>query len=265
MPPLDFPQPMATLHRPFSRFIVAVDASPASEGAARLAISLARGDRTAEVVFCHAIDVNQMLVQADRQFDDFPLALTVARDAARELLDQCCALARESGVFGRSYLRDGKPVNEVAWLADALRADLVVIGNRPSAKIRRVLLGSTRDEMVRASRLPILVADADPSRPADFGPRCILAPAEDSRGSVNAARLAAAEMATAYSARLVVLPPGNGTIDRAAGEHQPDVIVIGAAPRDRLRDLFSANAVERLLQEYHGSVLVVPDAWHPIG
>ncbi len=72
-----------TACEPFARYLVAVDATPASEQAARLAIGLARG-HGAELVFCHAIDVHRMLVKADRTFDDFPLVLeTAARRPSR--------------------------------------------------------------------------------------------------------------------------------------------------------------------------------------
>jgi nucleotide-binding universal stress UspA family protein len=148
----------------FSRILVAVDTSPAAERTARLAISFAR-DRDAELAFVHALDVNRVLVHADRSFDDFPHALDVAREAAREVLERCSALAADAGVFARSYVRDGTPVDEVAWLASALRADLVVIGNRPGSRLRRLLYGSTRDDLIRASTVPVLVAEGDSLRP----------------------------------------------------------------------------------------------------
>ena len=247
---------------PFSRILVAVDASPASENAARLAISFAQ-DEGVDLVFCHAIDVNRMLVQADRCFDDVPLALSAARAAAQDVLDRCCTLAREAGVFARSHTRDGKPAEEVARLADALGADLVVIGNHPGAKLRRVLCGSVRDEIVRASTLPVLAVDEDPERPPDFRPLCILTPVDDSPGSVGAVRLAT-EIARRYAARLVPVDVARlragawiRAIDRAVIEHRPSMIVLGAAPVRGLRDPFASNVVERLLQESHVPLLVV--------
>jgi nucleotide-binding universal stress UspA family protein len=272
---------------PFSRIIVAVDASPASDRAARLAISLARADGRVELVFLHAIDVHRMLVQADRCFDDFGLALAAARDAARGLLDRCCALARAAGVFARSYVREGKPASEIVWLAGALGADLVVIGNSSGGKLRRILCGSIRDDIVRASSLPVLVADLDRPRTVEFSPRCIVAPLEDAPASQRAVRLAA-DIAKAYAARLVLVSaaadgrppaallnevrhglgpldvtrlvstqPWSGAIERAVVEHQPDLVVMGVTPQPALRGLVCTTIAERLLHEDRMPLLVV--------
>jgi nucleotide-binding universal stress UspA family protein len=143
---------------PFSRIIVGVDASPASEAAVRLAISLALGNLEAELIFCHALDVPRMFAHASRFFDDYPLALEAAQDQAGLLLNRCCALASLAGVRARSYMRSGKPVAEIAALAETLAADVVVIGNRPRGKLQRIFGGSVGDEMVHSLAIPVLVA-----------------------------------------------------------------------------------------------------------
>jgi nucleotide-binding universal stress UspA family protein len=238
--------------RPFSRIVVGVDSSPASERAARLAVSLARGDAHIELVFCHAIDIPRMLARADRFADDYALALEIARDEARCLLDRCVALARQAGIHGLSCIRYGRPATEVVTLADVFAADLVVIGNRPSGRMHRFLCGSIRDEMVRACSTPILVADADPSRPSEFRPGSILARLADPPASPAALRLAA-KIATAYDGKVVF------STGPAAAEDGPGMIVIGAARKRGVRDLFVPDAVERALQSADVPVLVVHD------
>ena len=144
--------------REFSRIVVAVDSSSATERAIALAISVARGNDAAELIFCHAIGVPRMLARVDRFADDYEVALDVAREGARSVLDRCVALAGEAGIASRSCVRYGKPAGEVAMLAECSAADLIVIGNHHSDKLHRILHGSTRDETVRASSIPVLVA-----------------------------------------------------------------------------------------------------------
>ena len=164
---------------PFSRIVVGVDSGAASQSAARLAISLACGDRPVELTFCHAIDIPRMVARADRFSDDYPAALDAARDEARQLLEACRALAQRAGIRAHAALRLGNPVVEIAALADALAADLIVIGNRPRSKVHRILNGSVRDELVRNATRPIAVADPSPSDTSEFRPPCILAALAD--------------------------------------------------------------------------------------
>jgi nucleotide-binding universal stress UspA family protein len=250
-----------TTREPFARYLVAVDASPASENAARLAVGLARG-HGAELVFCHAIDVQRMLVHADRTFDDFPLALASAREVAREILDRCCTLASDAGVFARSYVREDRPAEAVAALAGAIGADLIAIGNRAHAPIHRVLNGSTRDDILRVTRLPVLVAASEPPPAADVELRSIVALADGSRAAIGAAQLAAS-IADAYAARLILLPAGYDgwrlAIDRAVNEHHPGMIVVGAPRRPSWRDPFPSSPVACVLQEARVPLLVTAE------
>gem|GEM_PF-4310503 len=142
----------------------------------------------------------------------------------------------------------------------------MVIGNSPADRIHRLLNGSIRDEMVQACSLPLLIATAHFMRPADFRPRCILVPGADSPAAIRAKRVAA-ELASDFSAQLILLPGAHGgiseestKIDRAVGEHHPGLIVMAAAPRRRVRNIFADDLVERVMQEAHVPLLVVATA-----
>lgn len=252
-----------TMHGPFSRICVAIDASVAAESAARLAISLVHGNGRAEVVFCHVIDVPRMIARADDGVDDYGLSLQLARQTADVALARCCLLSRQAGVFARSYVRYGKPASEAVSFAEGLGVDLVVIGNRPTEKIHRILNGSIRDEMVRTCALPILVANARWARPVDFRPRCILVPGADLPAAKHAKQFAA-DLADDFAAQLILLPAvHNGlreetdAIDRAVHEHRPDLIAMARTQRHGLRNPFATDVIERVLQEAYVPVLVV--------
>jgi nucleotide-binding universal stress UspA family protein len=144
--------------RPFTRIVVAVDSSSASERAVQLALSLGRIDARTEVVFAHVIDVPRLIAGVDRMGNDYELALQAARDQAQDVLDRCLAAAEDARIFGRSCIRYGKPAAEVVTLARVFGADLIVCGTGPGTRIQRFLNGSVRDEIVRTASVPVLVA-----------------------------------------------------------------------------------------------------------
>jgi nucleotide-binding universal stress UspA family protein len=50
--------------------------------------------------------------------------------------------------------------SQVLELADAIQADVIVVGTRGSRGVERLLLGSVADKIVRGARVPVLVAPA---------------------------------------------------------------------------------------------------------
>jgi nucleotide-binding universal stress UspA family protein len=247
-------------HSLFLRICVAVDASGASESATRLAISLVRGHARAELAFCHVVNVPRLLARAESGASDYSSTFEEAHTEANALLERCSWLARRARVFARTYVQFGKPATEIASFAEGIGADLIVIGNAPSEKIYRLLNGSMRDEIVRTSSRPVLVADMKRARPVEFQPRCILVVEADSPTASRAKRFAA-ELANEYGAELVLQPAGRdatGESDVNFAECRPGLIVAGVK-RHGFRDLFSADCIERLLQAAYLPIVVVPD------
>jgi nucleotide-binding universal stress UspA family protein len=248
--------------RPFSRIVVAVDTSEASERAVSLAISLARGDTRVDLVFCHAIDVPRMMARADHLAGDYGLSLETARREARELLDRCIIAAEKADVFGRQYVRYGAPASEVTMLAGVLAADLIVIGRRRHDPIHRILNGSVADDIVRTSSLPVLVAGANGSEPPALHGGFVLAELAD-ESELSAPVKSASAVASAYGADLVCLSGAKSSrarseaVERAIRELQPALFVIGATSQQRWRDRFLPNMLKRMLQMVSAPVLVV--------
>ena len=256
MPPARAPR------RPFSRIVVAVDSSEASERALSLAISLARGDTRVELVFCHVIDVPRMMARADHLTDDYGLSLETARREARGLLDRCIAAAEKADVLGRQYVRYGAPASEVTMLAGMLGADLIMIGRRRHDRIHRILNGSVAGDIVRTSGLPVLVAGANGSESPALHGGCVLAELAD-ESELSAPVKSASAVASAYGADLVCLSGAKNSrarseaVEHAIGELQPALFVVGAMSQQRWRDRFLPNIVERTLQMVSAPVLVV--------
>jgi nucleotide-binding universal stress UspA family protein len=88
-------------------------------------------------------------------FDDYTRQ---AEEEARKLLRRQVWNAQVSGgsVAGH-HLREGRPAEEIMFLAERLEADLVVVGRRGVGRIKRLITGSVSEGVVHRASCPVLV------------------------------------------------------------------------------------------------------------
>ena len=98
------------------------------------------------------------------------------------------------------HVLSGRPFEEVCKLARAIEADLIVLPTRGHGGLKRVLLGSTAERIVRFASCPVLVlrgekyptaSPEEAAGTADFKLRKILVPVDFSKCSLVGARYAA--------------------------------------------------------------------------
>jgi nucleotide-binding universal stress UspA family protein len=81
-----------------------------------------------------------------------------AEEEARTKLDEQAQRVRESGgEVAETHARLGRPDAEIVGLADELGAGLIVLGSRGFGPLRRALMGSVSDSVVRHAYCPVLV------------------------------------------------------------------------------------------------------------
>jgi nucleotide-binding universal stress UspA family protein len=79
-------------------------------------------------------------------------------EVSRELLrKQSRRLKAAGGTAAGTHLRMGAVDLEIVALAEELRADLIVMGSRGLGGLRRALMGSVSDSVVRHAHCPVLV------------------------------------------------------------------------------------------------------------
>jgi nucleotide-binding universal stress UspA family protein len=80
------------------------------------------------------------------------------RDEAQKELDTEVGMIRESGAQDiQAHLNFGMPARSIVELAEELGAGLIVMGSRGLGGVRRALLGSISDSVVRHAHCPVLV------------------------------------------------------------------------------------------------------------
>lgn len=89
-----------------------------------------------------------LIEQLQRQFEQM----------SRRVLETEAEKVREAGgTVAQAHLRMGKAAAEIVDLAEELGAGLVVVGSRGLGGIRRALMGSVSDAVVRHAHCPVLV------------------------------------------------------------------------------------------------------------
>jgi nucleotide-binding universal stress UspA family protein len=80
-----------------------------------------------------------------------------AQQEARTMLDEQMQRVGQSGEIAEVHARIGKPDAEIVGLAEELGAGLIVLGSRGLGRLRRALMGSVSDSVVRHAHCPVLV------------------------------------------------------------------------------------------------------------
>jgi len=89
------------------------------------------------------------------------------RKEAQRLLDAQAEQIKALGAtVAQPHVRLGRPDEEIVFLAEEIGAGLIAIGSRGLGGMRRVLVGSVSDSVVRHAHCPVLVMRAEKgSRP----------------------------------------------------------------------------------------------------
>lgn len=77
---------------------------------------------------------------------------------AQEILDEQVKKVEEArGTVTEAHLRMGRPAKEIVHLGEEIGVGLIIIGSRGRGGIRRALLGSVSDSVIRHAHCPVLV------------------------------------------------------------------------------------------------------------
>src|SRR5215213_5531506 len=86
-------------------------------------------------------------------------------EVSRELLrKQTWRVKVTGGTVAGAHLRMGQVDLEIVALAEELQADLIVMGSRGLGGVRRALMGSVSDSVVRHAHCPVLVVRPEKER-----------------------------------------------------------------------------------------------------
>jgi nucleotide-binding universal stress UspA family protein len=140
--------------------VVGTDGSHRAASAVSEALALAK----ATGATLHVVHVMRLVAMATAGYGD-PAAIATANADARELGERLCAQivadAESQGVSAQAHNVDGDPADMLLKMAEAVHADLVVIGNRGMTGVKRFVLGSVPNKVSHHCPCSLLIVSTD--------------------------------------------------------------------------------------------------------
>jgi len=201
--------------RAVKNILCPLDLSPASARALQYAIPFARVS-SAKLWVLEVVDFSLPPLPPGAYIA--PTLTAEARAACLERLQRMIEPARAQGVDAEARLAEGRIVDGILAEAQAIAADLLVIGTHGRGGFEHLVLGSVTEKILRKAVCPVLAVPqvaAGADQPPPF--QSILCPVDFS--DVTAQTIAAAaDLASAFNSRLTLMtvvewPFGNGHVD----------------------------------------------------
>jgi nucleotide-binding universal stress UspA family protein len=135
--------------------VVASDGSaPASEAVA-VGVDIA-GEQGAAVTFVHVLPADDYVV-VGRGAVSLPRPHEVEMDESETALRDAADVAERAGVSYSLERVSGDPVDEIVAIAEAVKADLIVIGSRGRGAVASAVLGSVSRGVLNRAKRPVLI------------------------------------------------------------------------------------------------------------
>ncbi|HSK99228.1 MAG TPA: universal stress protein [Rubrobacteraceae bacterium] len=149
-----------------TRILLATDGSKEADLAASTATDLAqKTDSELHVIF---------VVPTRTPFEYDAMGFTIedpheeVKEEGRRKLDGYVRRIEEAGgSVGGAHLKMGKPDDQIVHLAEELDAGLIVMGSRGLGGVRRALMGSVSDSVVRHAHCPVTIVRPEQRRAAE--------------------------------------------------------------------------------------------------
>jgi len=145
----------------WNRILVATDFSPSADVALRSAERLAR-EAGGTLIVVHVVEPVSPLYSTRRSTVGMEDIETVSEREAHATLGKVVAGSRKRRARVSGVLRVGKPWVEILEVAREEGVEAICLGNSGRSMFERLLLGSTAENVVRRSTLPVLVTRDTP-------------------------------------------------------------------------------------------------------
>jgi nucleotide-binding universal stress UspA family protein len=188
------------------KMLLATDGSPDAERAARMAVTLSN----ALDLELHVVCVGRMpsvYTGSETEFLD-PELQDMLRERAKEdaqaKVEEVTESIREiGGKVAETHVAVGRPDTEIVHVAEDLGAGLIALGSRGLGPLKRAVMGSVSDSVVRHAHGSVLVVRGD-RRESEYLPGRILLAVDGSEEAAAATR-SAVEIANATGSELHIL------------------------------------------------------------
>jgi nucleotide-binding universal stress UspA family protein len=149
-----------------TRILLAIDGSEQAELAALRAVDIAQ-KTDSELHVVHVGVVPSILVSYPGTLGyERRLYEQIEEDSGERLRELSWRVKVAGGTVAGTHLRMGQVALEIVALAEELGVGLIVMGSRGLGGVRRALMGSVSDSVVRHAHCPVLVVRAQKEQAA---------------------------------------------------------------------------------------------------
>jgi nucleotide-binding universal stress UspA family protein len=136
--------------------LLATDGSEEAQLASTTAADLA--EKTNSELHALTVGPDYLLYELPEHPAGFEDVLRENRREAKEMLEQQAKRIEElGGTVNETHLREGRAEEEIVEVAEEIGAGLIVMGSRGHGRLRRALLGSVSDAVVRHAHCPVTI------------------------------------------------------------------------------------------------------------
>ena len=143
----------------YRKILVPVDGSATSKAGLREAISLAKG-QGAQLQLVNVADQHYVAMMGLESSVGIGDMMEATKSSGRAILRNAQAMAKKAGVPASAVLLEtltGPAADPIIRQAKKWRADLIVLGTHGRRGVRRLLMGSDAEQIVRYSPVPVML------------------------------------------------------------------------------------------------------------
>ena len=141
----------------FSSIVVGTDGSRTATEAVREAVYVAKAvGATLQLVSAYT-PVSEHRLRAERRRATAGVQPLSPRRETEELLSDAAEMAREASVEVNTHARQGDPSDAIIDVAEELKADLVIVGNKGMTGAKRFMLGSVPDRVSHHAPCSVMI------------------------------------------------------------------------------------------------------------
>ncbi len=145
----------------FKRILVPVDGSTTSNLGIGAAIRLAK-DQKARIRLIHIVD-ELVLMSTPEAGVVLGEAIDMLRQSGKAILEKAVSRVRRGGLVAESLMVEsigGRAADLIVRDAKKWKADIIVIGTHGRRGIKRMVMGSDAEEVVRSTSIPVMLVRA---------------------------------------------------------------------------------------------------------
>ena len=147
----------------FNRVLIPTDGSDAAKPAVEMAINLAKiHDATLHVLFI--VDQPTSVSGTAEGFSGLDNLLNAIEEEGRQATDTIAEEARKDNIETEVAVRRGNPQDDILTYANENEIDVIVMGTHGRTGVKRALLGSVTESVVRHSEIPVLTVHQKPEK-----------------------------------------------------------------------------------------------------